>query len=258
MTDVMSGEQDWRLKAELDLAVGAVGAGGIVGGASGAIGGGAGGGGSAGGEGESGGGLGGALEHLLGRLRGGLRGGSGVGGADRGGSEVVHEAQAAIPHDVVLTHDGSLLFAYAANQETITATRRALESVLSHDGIEASIYVSHWDDALDAWRQIDPPSTGGERVREEAAVRDAEAIETRTLVASSGKMIRAEFEQSMLAWAAQLGVQCETIEHPHLLTTQIGFTITGPRRKLDEFASGLKAEEAATIRTERAVMLSPL
>ena len=130
--------------------------------------------------------------------------------------------------------------------------------MLSHDEIKASIYVSHWDDALDAWRQIDPPSSGGERVREEAAVRDAEAIETRTLVASSGKMIRAEFEQSMLAWADKLGVQCETLEHPHLLTTQIGFTITGPRRKLDEFASGLKAEEAATIRTERAVMLSPL
>lgn len=232
MTDVMSGEQDWRLKAELGQAVGAGGDTGGMGGAEG---------------------VGGALEHLLGRLRGGLRGDS-----DAGGSKVVHEAQAAIPHDVVLTHDGRLLFAYAADQETITATRRALESVLSHDEIKASIYVSHWDDALDAWRQIDPPSTGSERVREEATVRDAEAVETRTLVASSGKMIRAEFEQSMLAWAQQLGVQCETIEHPHLLTTQIGFTVTGPRRKLDEFADGLKAEEAATIRTERAVMLSPL
>jgi hypothetical protein len=140
----------------------------------------------------------------------------------------------------------------------LTATRRAIEGVLAQENIKASIYVSHWDDALDAWRQIDPPSTGSERVREEATVRDAEAVETRTLVASSGKMIRAEFEQSMLAWAQQLGVQCETIEHPHLLTTQLGFTVTGPRRKLDEFADGLKAEEAATIRTERAVMLSPL
>ncbi len=201
---------------------------------------------------------GGALEYLLGRLRGSLHGGSDVGGADRGGSEVVHEVQAAIPHDVVLTHDGSLLFAYAADEAVLTATRRAIEGVLAQENIKASICVSHWDDALDAWRQIDPPSTGSERVREEAAVRDAEAIETRTLVASSGKMIRAEFEQSMLAWAQQLGVQCETLEHPHLLTTQIGFTVTGPRRKLDEFASGLKAEEAATIRTERAVMLSPL
>ncbi len=251
MTDVMAGEQDWRLKAELDAAAGAGGAAlGMGGGARGMGGGASGMGGARGG--------GGALEYLLGRLRGSLHGGSDVGGADRGGSEVVHEVQAAIPHDVVLTHDGSLLFAYAADEAVLTATRRAIEGVLAQENIKASICVSHWDDALDAWRQIDPPSTGSERVREEAAVRDAEAIETRTLVASSGKMIRAEFEQSMLAWAQQLGVQCETLEHPHLLTTQIGFTVTGPRRKLDEFASGLKAEEAATIRTERAVMLSPL
>ncbi len=235
MTDLMSGEQDWRLKAELDTAGGAVGAGGM------------------GGVGSGAGAMGGALEHLLGRLRGGLRGGS-----DVGGSDVVHEAQAAMPHDVVLTHDGKLLFAYAADQETITAARRALEGVLSHDQIKASVYISHWDEELDAWRQIDPPSSGSERVREEAAVRDAETVETRTLVASSGKMIRAEFEQSMLAWADQLGVRCETIEHPHLLTTQIGFTVTGPRRKLDEFSQGLAAEEAATIRTERAVMMSSL
>ena len=166
--------------------------------------------------------------------------------------------QAAIPHDVVLTHDGKLLFAYAVDQDAITATRRALESVLSHDQIKASINISHWDDELDAWRRIDPPSTGGERVQEEAAVRDAKTIETRTLVASSGKMIRAEFEQSMLAWAEKLGIQCTIFEHPHLLTTQVGFTVTGSRRKLDEFATGLKAQEAATIRTERAVMMSPL
>jgi hypothetical protein len=228
MTDVMSGEQDWRLKAQLDAAGGAVGAGGA-------------------GE------MGGALEHLLGRLRGGLHGDS-----DGGGSGVVREARAAMPHDVVLTHDGKLLFAYAADQETITAARRALESVLSHDELKASIFISHWDEDLDAWRQIDPPSSGSERVQEEAAVRDAETVETRTLVASSGKMIRAEFEQSMLAWAGKLGVQCTILEHPHLLTTQVGFTVTGSKRKLDEFATGLQAEEAATIRTERAVMMSPL
>lgn len=233
MTDVMAGEQDWRLKAELDATVGTGDAGGL--GLEGA------------------GGMSGALDHLLGRLRGGLRGGSGG-----GDSEVVREVQAAIPHDVVLTHDGKLLFAYAVDQDAITATRRALESVLNRDQIKASIYVSHWDEDLDAWRQIDPPSTGSERVQEEAAVRDAETVETRTLVASSGKMIRAEFEQSMLAWAGKLGVQCTILEHPHLLTTQVGFTVTGPKRKLDEFATGLQAEEAATIRTERAVMMSPL
>jgi hypothetical protein len=222
----MSEDQDWRLKAELDMA-------GDVGGASG--------------QGGAGG-MGGALEHLLGRLRDPLR----------GGPDVVHEVQAAIPHDVVLTHDGSLLFAYAADAPTLTATRRALEAVLSREQIKASIFISHWDDTLDAWRQTDPPPSAADERKEDAAVRNAEAIETRTLVASSGKMIRAELEQSMLTWADQLAIHCTIIEHPHLLTTQIGFTVTGPRRKLDEFSQGLAAEEAATIRTERAVMMSPL
>jgi hypothetical protein len=86
------------MKAELDPAVGAGGVGGM-----------------------EGTGMSGALDHLLGCLRGGLRGGSGG-----GGSEVLHEVQAAIPHDVVLTHDGKLLFAYAVDQEAIVATRRAL------------------------------------------------------------------------------------------------------------------------------------
>jgi hypothetical protein len=92
----------------------------------------------------------------------------------------------------------------------------------------------------------------------EAARRDAEAVETRTLVASVGKMIRVGFEQSLVEWASELGVQCSVIEHPHLLTTQVGFTVTGPKRKLDEFSEGLKAEEWVTIRTESRVMLSPL
>ena len=62
----------------------------------------------------------------------------------------------------------------------------------------------------------------------------------------------------MLDWASTLGLQCEIIEHPHLLTTQVAFSVTGPRRKIDEFAEGLRAEEVATMRAEREVMLSPL
>jgi hypothetical protein len=48
------------------------------------------------------------------------------------------------------------------------------------------------------------------------------------------------------------------IEHPHLLSTQVAFTVSGPRRKIDEFAEGLKAEGWATMRSELAVMASPL
>ncbi len=161
-------------------------------------------------------------------------------------------------HDVVITHDGRLLFAYAADEATLTAARSAIEGVLWRDEIKASVRISHWDDELDRWRQTDPPATAAEKLTEDVAERDAEATETRTMVVSSGKMIRAEFEQSMLAWADRLGLECKIIEHPHLLTTQLGFTVTGPKRKIDEFAQGLNAEEWATIRTETSVMLSPL
>jgi hypothetical protein len=78
------------------------------------------------------------------------------------------------------------------------------------------------------------------------------------MVASTGKLIRAEVEQTMRGWAEKLGLKCDVIEHPHLLTTQVAFTVNGPKRKIDEFAEGLRAEELATMRTERAVMLSPL
>ena len=191
-------------------------------------------------------GAGGTLDRLLRHLRGG------------GGPDLVHDLEAVVPHDVVLTHDGKLLFAYTADEATLTTTRRAIEGVLAREGLGASIFVSHWDDKLDAWRQTDPPPTAAERQSEEARERDAETVETRTMVASSGKMIRAEFERSMREWADKLGVECTVIEHPHLLTTQVGFTVTGPRRKLDELSEGLRAEEAQTIRAERWIMLSPL
>ncbi len=70
--------------------------------------------------------------------------------------------------------------------------------------------------------------------------------------------MREEFEQSLREWATQLGVSCEIVEHPHLLSTQAAFTVTGPARKVDEFAAAMSAAEHATIRTETAVMASPL
>jgi hypothetical protein len=204
----VSDDQDWRLKAELDV------------------------------EDRRG-----ALDRILGRVR---------------GHDVAAEVGDTVPHDVAITHDGNLLFAYAATQASLTAARRAIEAVLRHDGIDASVYVSHWDERFDQWLQVDPPLTGVARQTEEAAERDAEKTESRTMVASTGKLIRAEVEQTMRAWADKLGLRCEVIEHPRLLTTQVAFTVTGPRRKIDEFAEGLRAEELATMRTEREVMLSPL
>jgi len=188
---------------------------------------------------------GGTLRALVSRLRGSE-------------PDVVQEIEATVPRDVVITHDGRCLFAYAADQATIEAVRTAIEAVLARDGISASLRTSRWEDELDEWLQTDPPLEGQERLRADAARADAEAVQTRTLVASSGRLVRSEFEQTMSAWADRLGLQCQIVEHPHLLSTQIAFTVTGPRRKLDEFASGLSAEEWATIRTETAVMTSPL
>lgn len=187
----------------------------------------------------------GALHGLLGRLRG-------------GGDDVVKEVEASVPHDVVVTHDGSLLFAYAADEATIMAARGAIEGVLQRDGITAQLRVSVWDDDFDRWRQTEPPPSAAEQAALDAADRAGDAIETRTLVVSSGKLIRAEFEQSLRDWAAGLDLQCEIIEHPHLLTTQLAFTVTGPKYKIDEFTQGLAAEERQTIRAETTVMMSPL
>ena len=48
------------------------------------------------------------------------------------------------------------------------------------------------------------------------------------------------------------------VEHPHLLSTQVALTVTGPRHKVDEFVAGLQVGERATIRAELGVMSSPL
>jgi hypothetical protein len=185
----------------------------------------------------------GALDRLIGRTR---------------GPDVLSEVGRAVPHDVVITHDGRLLFAYAASEPALAAARKAIEAVLRQDGAAATISVSNWDRELDRWRQTDPPATPELQRSEQAAEQDAKTVEARTLVASSGKMVRAEFEQSMRDWAKTLGLEFEVIEHPHMLTTQVAFTVTGPRGRIEEFAQGLRAEELATLRTERMVMLSPL
>ncbi len=130
--------------------------------------------------------------------------------------------------------------------------------MLEHDQIKAGITVSHWDDALDEWRQIDPPPDADAKRADERHVRDAEAEETRTLAASAGNLVRASFDQSLLAYAQKLGLECKIVEHHHLLTTQVALTVTGPKRKVDEFAQGLKAESVATIRPEGLLALSPL
>src|SRR6202020_2032747 len=135
-----------------------------------------------------------SLHELIGRLR--------------GGDELIGEIEGVVPHDVVITHDGKLLFAYAAEESTLTAVRGAVEDVLRLEQINATVRISHWDYQLDEWRQTDPPPSPQEAAIEAASEREAQAIETRTLVVSTGREIRAEFEQTMRNWAAKLDLEC--------------------------------------------------
>ncbi len=165
--------------------------------------------------------------------------------------ELLQQVRAEVADDVVITHDGDRLFAYASGRAGIESARAVIENVLAHDRLEATLELSHYSPELDEWVDPDAPLPApGES--------DRGAPQTRTLVATVGKMIREEFEQSMRTWADQLGLRCEIVEHPHLLSSQVAFTVTGPPRKLDEFAAGLGAGERRTIRTETAVMASPL
>jgi hypothetical protein len=62
----------------------------------------------------------------------------------------------------------------------------------------------------------------------------------------------------MRDYAERLGLECDIAEqHPHLLRTQVAFTVHGPKRKVDEFALGLRAQGWATVRAESNV-LNPL
>jgi hypothetical protein len=184
-----------------------------------------------------------ALDRLLGRVR---------------GPDVVEEIEKALPHDVVITHDGKTLFAYAASEDAIGAARRVIEQILQRDAINAKIVVSHWDEELDEWRQVDPPLSAEQARSEEAADHDSEALETRTLVASAGNLIRSSFEQSLTDWGQKQGLKVTVAEHPHLLSTQVLFTVTGPKHKIDEFERALHAEGTATLRADGILMLNPL
>jgi len=185
--------------------------------------------------------------HALERIRGRLR-----------GPDVVGDAGAAVSEEVVVTHDGNVLFAYAPTKAAIEDARRAIEEVLRSDEVTATVNVGRWDEHVDEWVQVEPPLAGPAKHAAEARERAVEQVESRTLVAVVGRLIGGEVEQTMRDGAERLGLGCEIHEHPHLLSSQVAFTVTGPRRKLDEFAEDLRQEEIATIRTQREVLLSPL
>jgi hypothetical protein len=175
-----------------------------------------------------------------------------------------HELKPLVGHDIVLSYDDDTLFAYANTQEAINETRRAIEHQLASDGLSATLQIAHWDDDLGDWHQVDPPLdeaglAGETREREErsaAAAGDAR-VETRTVAITSGRMVRKWFETTVADEARDAGVELSIVEHPHLLTTQIAFTLTGPTGKVDAVIADLRDRAGAATRLETGY-LTPL
>jgi hypothetical protein len=169
------------------------------------------------------------------------------------------ETRAALSDDVVLTHDGDTFFAYAVKERAIDDARDAIESVLRNEQRGGAIRVSHWDESLRAWRQVDPPLTPAqeEQLQKANATEDGgqatapnEESETRTVTCVIGKLIRKSFKRQMVAFAQEIGLQCAIVEHPHLLSTQVAFDVTGPSDSVEQFDRYLKNEAKATIRLD--------
>ena len=185
----------------------------------------------------------------------------------RGARHFEHELEPLVSHEVVLSYDDDTLFAYANTQQAIIAARAAIEHQLASDGLSAQLVVSHWDGELGEygdWHQVDPPLAEDGREREARereehtadATRD-ERVETRTVAITSGRMVRNWFETTVADEARDAGVELSIVEHPHLLTTQIAFTLTGPTSKVDAVIENLRTRAGQATRLETAY-LTPL
>lgn len=157
------------------------------------------------------------------------------------------DARASLGDDVVLTHDGDTFFAYASSEQAIRRAREAIGSVLAREGRAGAIQLSHWDAPSRRWRQSEPPLSKTQSESDEAAEDIAsDDTATRTVVCTIGRLIRKSFERQMVDLAKSLGLRCEFVEHPHLLSTQVAFNVTGRQESIAEFDRYLKSEARAT------------
>jgi len=170
------------------------------------------------------------------------------------------ELEPLVDHDVVLSYDDDTLFAYANTEAALAEVRRAVEHQLTSEGASGKITVSHWDDDLGDvgdWHLVDPPESSSELAVEEEERREhaveeerAERVVTRTFVVTAGRLVHEYFEKTAVDDAREAGVELSFTEHPHLLTTQIAFTLTGPSAQVDLVIANMKARAGAMTRFE--------
>ena len=186
------------------------------------------------------------------RLRADIADAPGLLGRLRDAHHYERELEPLISPDVVLSADDDRLFAYANTRAAIDEARRALEHQLGEEGATATITVSHWDDTGNDWHQVEPApdvqelarETGNDRAEDEERQREAR-VETRTVAVTSGRMVRNWFESTVADEARELGVELSIVEHPHLLSTQLAFTLTGPTGKVEQVIAGIQARAGA-------------
>jgi hypothetical protein len=54
----------------------------------------------------------------------------------------------------------------------------------------------------------------------------------------------------MLEYAKNLGLECVVVEHPHLLSTQVAFRVTGPTSDVEQFVTYVNIEASAGTRMD--------
>jgi hypothetical protein len=173
----------------------------------------------------------------------------------RDAAQLEAEVKPRVGDDVVLSYDDDTLFAYANTRGAIDRARRAIEGQLAADGSAASLQISHWDDAISEWHQVEPPLAEQdferEAKREHEDFEASEArVETRTVAITSGRVVRNWFETTVADEARAAGVELSIVERPHLMTTQLAFTLTGPTAKVDEVIASLEQRAGQTTRLE--------
>jgi hypothetical protein len=166
----------------------------------------------------------------------------------RGGAAAAADARAAAGDDVAVTHDGARIFAYANTEAALNGARDAIDAALGADGIAAEDRISHWEEG--EWAQVDPPLTGAAAEQQRRARGAAEQVETQTFVCRAGFIVEGGIEQAMTRWAEHLGLDCQLVEHRHLLSSQLAFTVHGPRYEIEEFRRALIAEGALSFRAD--------
>lgn len=181
------------------------------------------------------------------------------------------ELRASIPEDVVLTHDGRAFFLYATTQEALNDASAAIELATRQQPLAKPPCISHWEDDLARWLQVDPPvdeqqaqapgrvsePRGDQKQTQDASGQAGEEQEPdphrgephaeRALACVVGRLIRKSFEAEMREVAASLALDCDIVEHPHLLDTQVLFNVRGSPADIRAFQSSLNGAAKATM-----------